>query len=160
MGYEIERKFIVKNKEYKQAKYIEKLNIKQGYITLDKKKVIRLRILNEKARLTLKGLATKITRYEFEYEIPVQEAEQMLQLFCHKPIIKKIRYKIEYQGNLWEIDEFKGENSGLIIAEIELDSEDQRFQKPGYIGREVTEDERFYNFNLVKNPYKNWEKEV
>ena len=157
MGKEIERKFLVKNEDYKTKKILEKVDIQQGYITLDKEKVIRIRIANHKAFLTLKGLATKITRHEFEYQIPVDEAREMLEIFCFSPIIRKIRYIVGYQQMKWEIDEFQGKNAGLKIAEVELDSEEQKFEKPDFIGQEVTHDCRYYNFNLVKSPYNSWQ---
>jgi len=155
---EIERKFLVNHDGYKKEKIIDKINIEQGYLTLEKEKekVIRIRITDDKAFLTLKGLATSITRHEFEYQIPLDEAREMLALFCHKPIIKKVRYKNKYQDNVWEIDEFTAENAVLTIAEIELESEGQEFNLPEFIDQEVTDDERYYNFNLVKNPYKSW----
>lgn len=157
MGLEIERKFLVKNKNYRKYEIQKKIEIRQGYITLEKEKVIRIRITNNTAFLTLKGLATSITRHEFEYEIPVTEARKMLDLFCYKPIIKKVRYIVKYKDHTWEIDEFDGQNSGLVIAEIELDNEETEFSKPEFIGKEVTEDPRYYNFNLVKSPYQSWE---
>ena len=156
MGIEIERKFLTKNHSYKNEKILNEIDIEQGYITLDKEKVIRIRIANQKAFLTIKGLASKLTRHEFEYQIPLDEAREMLSLFCHKPIIKKVRYVIECNGKKWEIDEFKAENSGLTIAEIELEDEEETFQPPDFIDKEVTQDERYYNFNLVKKPYNNW----
>jgi CYTH domain-containing protein len=157
LGLEIERKYLVKNKNYKKLKIENKNRIEQGYITLDKEKLIRIRIASRDAFLTIKGLATKITRHEYEYQIPVKEAREMLELFCYQPIIKKVRYAIKYQGKVWEIDEFEGLNRGLTIAEIELENEDEKFDKPDFIGQEVTDDPRYYNFNLVKNPYKEWE---
>lgn len=156
MGLEIERKFIVTSDNYKTEKVIDKIDITQGYVTLDREKVIRIRIADDQAFLTLKGLATKITRHEFEYSVPVDEAREMLKLFCFQPIIKKIRYLIQHNHHLWEIDEFHNQNSGLVIAEIELDSEDEDFSKPNFIGKEVTSDPRYYNFNLVRNPYQDW----
>ncbi|HMA63287.1 MAG TPA: CYTH domain-containing protein [bacterium] len=158
MGLEIERKFLVTNNHYKSEKLIDKIEITQGYITLDKEKVIRIRIADDQAYLTLKGLATEVTRHEFEYNIPVDEAREMLKIFCYQPIIKKTRYLIEYKDHIWEIDEFHNENDGLEIAEIELDSEDENFSKPAFIGNEVTTDRRYYNFNLVVNPYQDWKK--
>ncbi len=114
------------------------------------------RLPKDKGYLTIKGIATGASRQEFEYEIPVQEASQMLNDLCERPLIEKYRYKVEYGGLVWEIDEFLGENEGLTIAEIELSDEDQIFEKPAWVGEEVTEDPRYYNANLIKHPFTQW----
>lgn len=109
----------------------------------------------DKAALTIKGAVVGATRPEFEYEIPLDEANQLLDL-CEKPLIEKTRYKIEYRGLMWEVDEFHGMNEGLVIAECELDLEDQAIDKPDWIGGEVTDDPRYYNSNLIATPFTSW----
>jgi len=154
MAKEIERKFLVKNDSYKES--AQKNLIKQGYISTDIDKIVRVRISGEKAYLTIKGKNIGITRSEFEYEIQIDDAENMLENICQKPIVEKIRYKLEYEGHTWEIDEFFGDNEGLKLAEIELKSEDEAFKKPEWLGIEVSDDVRYYNANLIKSPYKEW----
>jgi len=117
---------------------------------------VRIRVVGDKAFLTVKGSNHGASRLEFEYELPIQEANEMLDRLCIKPIIEKYRYKIEYERNIWEVDEFIGDNAGLVIAEVELKHEHDVLVKPDFIGDEVTNDERYYNSNLVKNPYKKW----
>jgi CYTH domain-containing protein len=116
-----------------------------------------VRTVNDKGYLTIKGIAVGASRPEFEYEIPYQDALELLDI-CEKPLIEKIRYRVEEGGLVWEIDEFFGENQGLIIAELELQSEDQEFKKPDWVGDEVTGDPRYYNVNLIKNPYTKWDR--
>lgn len=165
MGIEIERKFIVDEyhfvHQYKNSIYYSERNIKQGYF---KNRGVRVRITScglyeedEKAFLTIKSKRDGISRYEFEYEIPTEDAYKMMELFCDLKI-EKIRYKFKEEGKIWEVDVFKGENEGLILAEIELELEDEEFVIPYFVGKEVTEDERYYNSYLAKNPYKNWSK--
>lgn len=153
MAYEIERKFLVKNQTW-QADATKKY-YKQGYLAREGT-VVRVRIAGEKAFLTIKGKSNGISRVEYEYEIPLSDAHELLDNLCEKPLIEKYRYMIDYQGFTWEIDEFLGENEGLIVAEIELESENQNFPMPDWLGEEVSQDGRYYNANLVKNPYKNW----
>lgn len=129
---------------------------RQGYIFFDKDKSVRVRVFNDKGYLTVKGTSTGISRLEYEYEIPVGEANEILEYLCEKPVIEKLRYKFQFEGFTWEVDEFLGENEGLVIAEIELPDENAVFKKPDWIGREVTGDPRYLNSNLVKNPYKNF----
>lgn len=153
---EIERKFLLKNDDYK--KLSEGVLIKQGYICSENDRVVRIRIYGEKSFLTIKNATIGFSRDEFEYEIPLTDAEKMLSCVCQHPIIEKLRYKVNYEGFVWEIDEFFGENEGLVVAEIELEKENQTFPKPTWIAQEVTNDVRYYNANLFKNPYKNWRK--
>jgi CYTH domain-containing protein len=115
-----------------------------------------VRTINDKGFLTVKGINRGATRAEYEYEIPEADVKDMLDDLCEKPLIEKNRYKIEHGGVTWEVDEFFGENQGLIVAEVELESEGQSFEKPGWIGEEVTGDPRFFNSNLIKNPYTKW----
>ncbi len=156
MNIEIERKFLVLNDSYKASATPHR--IAQGYICNASDRVVRIRCYDQRAFITLKDATVGFARHEFEYEIPVDDARQMLDTMCMRPIIDKTRYCLP-QGDLcWEIDEFHGENEGLVVAEIELPSKETKFEKPAFIGREVTGDERYYNSNLIKNPFKNWEK--
>jgi CYTH domain-containing protein len=116
---------------------------------------VRVRTRNEQAFLTIKGKTIHTSRVEFEYEIPYGEAISLLKI-CEKPLIEKTRFVLEYQGKIWEIDQFEGENEGLIIAEIELTHEDEAFLLPSWIGMEVSHDARYYNAALIKNPFKSW----
>jgi len=154
MGREIERKFLVKGDDWKSL--ASGTHYKQGYLNSQKERVVRVRTIDDKGFLTIKGITTGATRMEFEYEIPAVEADELLDELCEKPIIEKHRYKIPMDGFTWEIDEFHGENEGLTVAEIELKFEGQAFPKPEWIGEEVTGDPRYYNSNLIANPYKNW----
>lgn len=153
---EIERKFLVKNDGYKSLAAAKK-NIAQGYLNTNPERTVRVRISNEKGFLTIKGKGneTGMTRFEWEKEIPVEEAKSLLEL-CEKGVIEKTRFEISSGKHLFEVDEFYGENVGLIIAEIELSDENEAFEKPDWLGKEVTNDERFYNAYLSKNPFKNW----
>jgi adenylate cyclase len=132
--------------------------IKQGYIQTASKTVVRVRRYGEKAFLTLKGENKGASRSEFEYEIPVVEAETILIELCQKPFIAKTRYCINVGKHIWEIDIFSGENEGLILAEIELSSETEAFEIPNWVTLEVTNDSRYYNSNLVNSPFKSWAK--
>lgn len=154
MGKEIERKFLVKDKSYQTLG--KGVLYYQGFLSTVKERVVRVRVVGEKAFLTIKGVSKGAKRTEFEYEIPTGDAEFMLDELCEKPIIIKYRYNINFGEFLWEVDEFKGENDGLVVAEIELQHEDQKFDKPNWLGEEVTEDPRYYNANLIKHPFKSW----
>ena len=127
----------------------------QGYLNSVRERTVRVRIAGGKGYLTIKGIRVGASRPEFEYEIPVEDAEMLLDL-CEKPLIEKNRYRVVEGDFTWEIDEFFGENRGLVIAEIELEHEDQEFSIPDWIGKEVTDDPRYYNASLIKNPYKTW----
>jgi adenylate cyclase len=152
MPVEIERKFLVTGTKWRQANGIP---IRQGYLCSEKGTTARVRLAGEKAFLTIKGVKKGLTRPEFEYEIPVTDAEQLLKL-CAGPLIEKVRHVVVHQGFMWEVDEFLGENEGLVVAEIELEKEDQPFERPDWVGREVTGDPMYFNSNLVTNPYCNW----
>jgi len=154
MNKEIERKFLVKSNLFKSFGKRDYLH--QGFLSTEKERVVRIRIKGEKAWITIKGISSGATRAEFEYEIPKEDAQYMLEILCIRPTIEKYRYKINIEGFTWEVDEFLRENEGLVIAEIELEEEDQEFPKPEWIGEEVTGDPRYYNANLVSNPFKNW----
>ena len=154
MGIEIERKFIVKDSSWKTPD-INGVTMKQAYLKNSPEAVVRLRIAENTAYITVKGKTRNACRLEFEYEIPVSDAAQMLCL-CEKPFIEKIRYPVEFQGMIWVIDVFSGANQGLVIAEIELETRDQVFLFPPWLGREVTDDPGFFNSNLIKAPYSTW----
>ena len=154
MGKEIERKFLVKNQDFK--KFGRGTFIKQGFLSSVKERVVRIRITGHQAFLTIKGISKGAVRTEFEYEIPLEDAEFMMSDLCEKPIIEKFRYRIKAANVVWEVDEFKGLNEGLIVAEIELKSEDQVFDHPEWVGIEVTDDPRYFNSNLIRNPYSTW----
>ncbi len=151
---EIERKFLVTSDDWKGAS--QGILFRQGYLTTEPGRTVRVRLEGEEGKLTIKGQKENGSGDEFEYEIPGDEAAYLIDQLCLKPSIEKMRYKINYKGNTWEVDQFFGKNLGLILAEIELDSVNQEFEKPDWIGEDVTEDSRYKNANLVKNPYSNW----
>ena len=153
MHLEIERKFLVVSDEWRDA--AEPTYYCQGYLNSDKNRTVRIRIAGSTAQITIKGISTGATRAEFEYSIPMEDAKQLLQL-CERPLIQKHRRKIPLNNLIWEVDEFAGENEGLVIAEVELASEDQDVKLPSWIGREVTHDAKYFNSSLVKNPYRSW----
>ena len=155
MGIEIERKFLVKDETW-NSEVEKEIHIKQGYLNSNKERTVRVRIKGKRGFLTVKGKNTNATRKEFEYEIPLSDAEEML-LLCEKPIIEKIRSEVVYENKRWEIDVFSGENQGLIIAEIELSTESEQFEIPQWLGQEVTQDTRYYNSNLINHPFLKWE---
>lgn len=152
MGTEIERKFLVIGEGWKTGC---PTLFRQGYLNRDKHRTVRVRVAGDRAILTVKGETHGMTRSEYEYDIPVPDALEMLEL-CEGPIIEKKRWLTSVNSMTWEVDEFLGENAGLIVAEIELDSETQNFEMPKWVGKEVTEDERYYNSNLSAHPFKNW----
>ena len=158
MGYEIERKFLV-NGDYK-SKSFKNFRIKQGYLALSGISVVRVRIKGEKAFVTIKSALEEntIKRNEWEYEIPVQDAEEML-LLCEEAVIEKTRYLVNVGNHVFEVDEFYGDNEGLLIAEVELESEDEAYEKPNWLGPEVTGNVRYYNSFLSIHPYKEWQEE-
>jgi CYTH domain-containing protein len=121
-----------------------------------KERTVRVRTVDDKGYLTIKGITVGASRLEFEYEIPVQEAEELLNEICEKPLIEKNRYEVEHEGLIWVIDEFLGENEGLVVSEVELQSEDQVFEKPAWLAEEVTGDPRYFNSNLTENPFTRW----
>lgn len=154
MGIEIEKKFLLTGNGWK--KLAKGTAYRQGYLNSQKERTVRVRIIDSAGFLTIKGASVGATRMEFEYDIPLDDAKTLLNELCEKPIIEKNRYKIEFAGFIWEVDEFFGENEGLVVAEIELESEDQEFEKPEWVGEEVTGDQRYYNSNLIKEPYSRW----
>ncbi len=158
MGYEIERKFLVNNDSWRNLCHRGE-HYSQGYLSSDSKRVVRVRIQEQRGILTIKGPAIDNICSEFEYEIPVADAVTLLTELCIPPIIEKTRYAVTIDNLLWEIDEFTGDNSGLIIAEVELDNPDQEISLPAWVGREVTGETRFYNSNLGRYPYNRWSRE-
>ncbi|MGB1217100.1 MAG: CYTH domain-containing protein [Saprospiraceae bacterium] len=154
MAQEIERKFLLKNSNWR--KEVEKsYTIQQGYLSTDKKRTVRIRIKDTKGIITIKGETQGMSRLEFEYEIPLTDGNELIGL-CHSPIIKKTRHIITHENLIWEIDVFEGKNQGLILAEVELESEEQKIILPTWIGQEVTDDVRYYNSNLVAFPFSEW----
>ncbi|MEN6375416.1 MAG: CYTH domain-containing protein [Smithella sp.] len=152
MPVEIERKFLVKGNDWKTTNGIR---ISQGYLNRDRERTVRVRIAGAKAFLTIKGVSVGAARAEFEYEIPVSDAEQLLKL-CDGPLIEKTRHMVAYAGLTWEVDEFHGANDGLVVAEIELETAEQTFTRPDWLGPEVTADTRYFNSNLATQPYSSW----
>jgi CYTH domain-containing protein len=153
---EIERKFLVTSTEFiKEA--IRQSRIVQGYLSSNPERTVRVRVKGDKGFLTIKGIGNKsgLSRFEWEKEIPLADAEQLL-LLCEQGIIDKIRYEVAVSNHLYEVDVFSGANEGLIIAEIELSNENESFEKPNWLGMEVTNDNRYYNAYISKNPFKNW----
>jgi adenylate cyclase len=153
MGVEIERKFLLAGDGWRALG--EPVLLRQGYLCNEPARVVRVRIEGDAACITIKGKSSGATRGEWEYPIPLGDANELLAL-CEQPLVEKYRRKIEFGGNVWEIDQFLGANQGLVLAEIELSSEDQAFDKPDWIGEDVTHDSRYYNSNLVKNPFSSW----
>lgn len=153
MNLEIERKFLLRDNSWKASNV--GTHYKQAYLNEPGGNTVRVRIEGDKAKLTIKSKTEGISRQEFEYDIPMADAEALF-LLCRTPIVEKFRYKIPFEGNVWEVDEFVGLNSGLVVAEIELQSEEQPFAKPSWIGTEVTGDKRYYNSHLARKPYCEW----
>jgi CYTH domain-containing protein len=153
MGKEIERKFRVTGEAWRAAKATR---YRQGYLSTVKERTVRVRTIGDRGYLTIKGASSGAARLEFEYEIPLADAEQMLELLCERPLIEKNRHKIQHDRMIWEVDEFFGDNAGLVIAEVELETENQAFSKPDWVGEEVTDDPRYFNASLISNPYRSW----
>lgn len=154
MGKEIERKYLIKDDTWR--KNASGTTYRQGYLSTVKERTVRVRTIDDKGFLTIKGITIGATRREYEYEIPMVDANEMLDELCEKPIIEKTRFKISHAGLTWEIDEFAGVNQGLIVAEVELESEDQNIDFPPWVGEEVSGDPRYFNSNLIANPFANW----
>ncbi|CAB5108546.1 hypothetical protein D3OALGA1CA_1882 [Olavius algarvensis associated proteobacterium Delta 3] len=153
MALEIERKFLVKGYHWRKGQGVL---YRQGYLNSNEKRNVRVRVIHDKAYLTVKGISQGAARVEYEYEIPIAEADAMLNHLCEKPLIEKKRYNIDFKGLVWEVDEFFGENRGLIVAELELEREDQVYIKPDWVGDEVTGDPKYFNASLVHRPYSKW----
>jgi len=158
MGTEIEKKFLITSDKWRGI--VPGKQYSQGYLSRDKDSTVRVRTINDKGFITVKGAVKGETRLEFEYEIPLDDAAELLTKLCHKPLIEKTRYKIPFAGFTWEVDEFAGDNEGLVFAEIELEYEEQEFSRPDWIGEEVTGDPKYYNASLVSYPYRDWREET
>jgi adenylate cyclase len=154
VGVEIERKFLLKGDAWRTL--AQPVLLRQGYLSVDPARTVRVRIEGAAGTLTIKGKNAGATRGEWEYPVPVLEAAELLDTLCQRPLVEKYRRRIEYQGHTWEVDEFLGENAGLAVAEIELAREDEAFDKPDWIGEEVTGDARYYNSSLIRTPYSLW----
>jgi adenylate cyclase len=154
MGTEIERKFLVVGEAWRGL--APGVRYRQGYLSTVKQRTVRVRTVGERAYLTVKGVSRGLSRAEFEYEIPLQDANSMLDELCERPLIAKKRYKIPLGAFIWEVDEFEAENAGLIIAEVELEDADQTIPIPDWVGAEVSEDPRYFNANLISHPYQDW----
>ncbi|MBE5692657.1 MAG: CYTH domain-containing protein [Sutterella sp.] len=156
MAKEIERKFLVVGDAWRQL--APGVPYRQGYLNSSKERSVRIRTMGDKAVLTVKGPTKGVTRLEFEYAIPYEDCVAMLENLAERPIIEKIRYKIPMGAFTWEVDEFLGVNQGLIVAEIELPDENTPFEKPEWVGKEVSDDPRYFNSNLVSRPFSTWKK--
>ncbi|EIJ36942.1 CYTH domain-containing protein [Thiothrix nivea] len=155
MATEIERKFLLVSDEWRQLA-VRSESFRQGYLSSSKHASVRVRIADDKATLNIKGMTLGVQRPEYEYEIPLHDAAELLDQLCERPLIEKTRHFVEFGGNLWEIDEFHGDNAGLVVAEVELDSPDQVITMPTWAGKDVSHLERYYNVRLTQYPYSRW----
>lgn len=155
MGQEIERKYLVKGDSWREG--AQGTLYRQGYLAKDAERTVRVRVAGEKAFLTIKGRTRGVSRAEYEYAIPMEDAEELLAL-CDGPLVEKTRHEIVHAGLTWEVDEFHGDNDGLVMAEVELEREDIAIDLPAWAGAEVSHDPRYYNSSLSKRPYKFWVK--
>ena len=156
MGQEIERKFLVTNDTWRRN--ATGTHYRQGFLSTEPERTVRVRIAGDRGTLTIKGKTIGATRPEFEYDIPREDAEQLLDTLCQRPLIEKVRYVLREGAHTWEVDVFEGDNTGLVVAEIELQREDEAFEWPPWLGEEVTHDPRYFNASLVQNPYSRWPK--
>jgi len=154
MPQEIERKYLVKGEGWRVPG--RGIPYRQGYLSTVPERTVRVRLIRDRGYLTVKGISVGAARAEYEYEIPAEEASEMLDKLCERPLIEKTRYRLEYHGLTWEVDEFDGDNAGLIVAEVELDDEDQAITLPDWVGKEVTGERRYYNASLIAEPYSGW----
>lgn len=154
MSVEIERKFLVRSEAWRDE-VISRRQMSQGYLGGEGKASVRIRIAGEQAWLSVKSVSAGMSRLEFEYPVPVEDARQMLEL-CDAPPVVKTRYWVRHGDDTWEVDVFQGQNQGLVTAELELRCEGQTFDRPQWLGREVTDDARYYNMNLAQNPFTLW----
>jgi adenylate cyclase len=154
MGEEIERKFLLKDDRWK--KLATGVRYRQGFLSTEPERTVRVRVAGSSGWLTIKGLSVGARREEFEYSIPIADAERMLDTLCKRPLIEKTRYTLRVGTHTWEIDVFEGENEGLVVAEVELGTEDEELERPEWLGEEVTDDPRYFNSNLVAKPYRSW----
>ena len=154
MAKEIERKFLVKGDSWRGLGSGKRY--RQGYLSTVKERTVRVRTAGEQGFITVKGISVGASRSEYEYEIPTADANEMLDRLCERPLVEKTRYRIPFCGLTWEVDEFAGDNRGLVTAEVELHSETQEVSLPDWIGPEVTGDPRYFNSNLVAHPFSKW----
>ncbi len=155
MAQEIERKYLVKGTSWREG--AQGTLYRQGYLAKDAGRTVRVRVAGDSAFLTIKGRTNDVSRAEYEYAIPLADAHDLL-AFCEGPLVEKTRYKISHGGRVWEVDVFHGDNEGLIMAEVELESEDAAISLPDWAGAEVSHDARYYNSSLSRHPYKSWGK--
>lgn len=154
MGTEIERKFLVVGDAWRQG--ASGTDYRQGYLCTTPERTVRVRVAGDKGYLTIKGARKGVSRLEFEYAIPLADAQAMLDSMCVRPLIEKTRYRVAHEGLEWEVDEFAGENAGLVVAEVELEREDQEVPLPAWVGKEVSTDDRYANANLAERPFSTW----
>ncbi|HEY6162349.1 MAG TPA: CYTH domain-containing protein [Bacteroidia bacterium] len=155
MPFEIERKFLVDREKWAGVKPHKSVSMKQGYLLSDGDKTLRVRVAGDQGFVTIKGRTKGLSRPEFEYEVPVNDAEELLKLFGGK-LVEKVRHYVQHGKHLWEVDEFSGKNAGLLVAEVELDSEEEKFERPEWIDKEVTTDKRYSNASLAARPFSEW----
>ncbi|HQU16686.1 MAG: adenylate cyclase [Chromatiales bacterium 21-64-14] len=155
MATEIERKFLVRSDAWR-TQVRDSTEYRQGYFAGMERCSVRVRVGPQGAFLNIKGATLGVERHEYEYPIPKTDAEELLAQFCVRPMISKVRHRVPYAGHLWEIDVFQGDNAGLVVAEIELGAADEAFERPEWLGEEVSNDPRYYNVCLVSHPYKDW----
>lgn len=155
MGREIERKFLLRDDSWRSA-VLRSRRLLQGYLARDERSAIRVRIRDDQAELNIKQALDGVERREYEYPIPVSDARELLEFVALRPLIDKTRHCVEHAGHLWEIDEFHADNDGLIVAEIELGGADEAFERPAWLGIEVSHDKRYYNSNLSRVPFNQW----
>lgn len=155
MGQEIERKFLVHGEDWKNESTATRF--RQGFLCTEPERTVRVRLAGSTGTLTIKGRTIGVTRAEFEYEIPAADAERLLDSLCRRPLIEKVRYRVDAGAHTWEVDVFEGDNEGLVVAEIELSSEGETFARPPWVGEEVTHDPRYFNASLVDLPYRKWQ---
>ena len=154
MGDEIERKFLVRDDRWRMG--ATGTPYRQGFLSTEPERTVRVRVAGDRGWLTVKGVTVGARRAEYEYEIPVEDAHRMLETLCLRPLIEKVRYTLRSGRHTWEIDVFEGDNLGLVVAEVELENEDEAFERPAWLGDEVTDDPRYFNASLVAHPYKDW----
>jgi adenylate cyclase len=154
MGKEIERKFLVNGDSWRAGAHGKRY--RQGYLSTVKERTVRIRVAGDQGFITVKGITIGDSRPEYEYEIPLADANEIIENLCERPFIEKTRYRIPHGDVVFEVDEFEGVNKGLIVAEVELQSEDQKFEKPEWLGDEVSNDPRYFNANLVAKPFTTW----
>ena len=158
MGREIERKFLVQGDGWREG--AQGVLMRQGYLSRERERTVRVRLAGGRGYLTVKGINEGISRLEYEYEIPAADAAEMLDTLALRPLVEKIRYRVPFGGRTWEVDEFLGDNAGLIVAEIELEAVDSPLEKPAWAGAEVSADPRYFNSSLSRRPYRLWAQDV